>query len=315
VIRRDGLGAVPAAHRALALGTFDGVHLGHRAVIERTIEAARERSIGSCVVTFDPHPMRVLRPEVAPSELTTLDRKAALLDALGVDELVVIRFDHELSQLGHEAFEREVLAEALGAELVIVGENFRYGHRAQGSVETLRSAGERLGYAIVAAPLRQIDGAPVSSSRIRDLFAAGAIHQATELLGRPPSVEGVIVHGDGRGRALGFATANLAPAAHSALPARGVYAGRAHLPGRSRPAAISVGFNPTFSDARDAVRIEAHLLHFDEDVYGSPLRLDFAAKLRDEAKYGSVEELVEQVQRDIDQVRVLAGSGQLQGPR
>ena len=201
-----------------------------------------------------------------------------------------------------------MISGALGARHVVVGTNFRYGNRAQGTVETLTAAGAQLGFTVEPAPLVEIGGTAVSSSRIRDLIAGGEVAAAARLLGRDPWIEGEVVRGDGRGRGLGFATANLQPVPHSALPARGVYAGSAHLAGSSRPAAISVGYNPTFSDARDQVRIEAHLLDFDEDIYGSPLRIDFSHRLRDEERFSSIDELVAQIHRDVDAVRGIASS-------
>jgi riboflavin kinase/FMN adenylyltransferase len=300
------LDQTPAGQRAIAIGSFDGVHLGHRRVIERTIAAAGERGLTATVVTFDPHPMAVLRPELAPLELSTPARKQALVAELGADELVRIRFDRAFSMLDHERFAEEVLARALGARLVIVGRNFHYGHRAQGSIESLSESGDRLGFAVEPAPLLEVGGVAISSSRIRDLITAGEVATAAELLGRPPWVEGTIVRGDGRGRELGFATANLAAAPHTAVPAIGIYAGWGHLDGERHPAAISIGYNPTFSDDRKRVRIEAHLLDFDSDVYGRPLRLDFSHRLRGEQRFDSVEELTSQVHRDIAAVRAYA---------
>ena len=231
--------------------------------------------------------MVVLRPELAPHELSTPERRAALVAELGPDELVSIRFSHEFSLIEHEQFAEQVLRDRLGAELVSVGRNFRYGHRAQGSIETLAASGARLGFEVEPAPLLEMDGAPVSSSRIRDLVSAGEVEHAGRLLGRPPWIEGTIVRGDGRGRDLGFATANLDPAPRAALPGTGIYAGRAHLDAGSHAAAISVGYNPTFSDDRDRVRIEAHLLDFGRDIYGQPLRLDLLRRLRGEQRFGS----------------------------
>jgi riboflavin kinase/FMN adenylyltransferase len=303
VIVRRGLKEVPGGPRSIAIGTFDGVHLGHRAVVARTVSIARERGIGAAVVTFHPHPMRVLRPELAPPELSTLERKTALLEELGPDELVVIGFDRRLSEVEHDEFEERVLKGALGVEHVVIGQNFRYGHRAQGNVDTLREAGERLGFEVEPAPLVELDGDAVSSSRIRDLLGAGDVAGAGRRLGRPPGGEGVVVRGDGRGRGLGFATANVDQPPDSAVPAIGVYAGVGHVAGISRPAAISVGYNPTFTDARDKLRIEAHLLDFDDDIYGRPMRIDFTERLRGEEKYDSVDALVEQVHRDIAAVR------------
>jgi len=218
----------------------------------------------------------------------------------------VIAFTREFSLLDHEAFAADVLRGRLGAELVIVGRNFRYGHRAQGTIDTLTEAGARLGFAVAPAPLLELDGAPVSSSRIRDLVSAGEVEHAARLLGRPPWIEGVVVHGDGRGRELGFATANLEAPVRSVLPGTGIYAGRAAIGGDVHAAAVSVGYNPTFSDDRGRVRVEAHLLDFDGDIYGRAMRLELMRRLRSEERFGSVEELVAQVHRDIDAVRVEA---------
>ena len=307
--RQVALGDAEPAGRAIAIGSFDGVHLGHRAVIERTMALAAGSGLRSSVVTFHPHPVSVLRPELAPRELSTPQRKLELVAEIGPDELVVIRFDLELSQRTHEEFATDVIAGALGARHVVVGTNFRYGHRAQGTVETLTAAGARARLHGRAGPAgrdrrrRRVvladprpDRRAARSPRRPGCWAATRGSKAT------------VVRGDGRGRGLGFATANLQPVPHSALPARGVYAGSAHLAGSSRPAAISVGYNPTFSDARDQVRIEAHLLDFDEDIYGSPLRIDFSHRLRDEERFSSIDELVAQIHRDVDAVRGIASS-------
>jgi riboflavin kinase / FMN adenylyltransferase len=298
--------SLPDARRALALGSFDGVHLGHRRVIGAAVEQAERSGLVSSVVTFHPHPMTVLRPELAPSELSTLTRRAELAAELGPDEMVAIRFTHELSLMSADNFAEQILHRRLGAEHVCVGHNFRYGHRASGNTESLAVSGRRLGFEVTEVPLLELHGGPVSSSRIRDLIADGAVEAATVLLGRPPWLEGEVVRGDGRGRGLGFATANLAPTPRSVVPGRGVYAGRAALPTGSHTAAISVGYNPTFTDDRDAVRVEAHLLDFDRDIYGSPLRLDFTHRLRDEERYGTVEDLIGQLHRDVARTRELS---------
>ncbi len=305
MIVRQTLAEAPPIPRSLAIGSFDGVHLGHQRVIRRAVEAARERGISSAVVTFTPHPASVVRPELAPPELSSLARQASLVEELGPDELVLIRFTPSFAQLDHEQFAREVVADTLRAADVVVGTNFRFGHGARGTPELLADEGRRFGFEVEAVPLLEIGGNPVSSSRIRRLIGTGQVEAAAELLGRPPWLEGAVVRGDGRGRGLGFATANLAPLPRSALPGRGVYAGFAHLPGIDRPAAISVGSNPTFSDDATRHRIEAHLLDFDADVYGSPIRLELTRRLRDEERYDSVDELVAQVRRDIDAVRGL----------
>ena len=299
------LADVQGGRRSVALGSFDGVHLGHRQVIAAAVEQAAARDLTAAVVTFYPHPATVLRPELAPFELSTLERRAALVGELGVDEMVVVRFTLEFSQIDADRFASEVLADRLGAAHIAVGHNYRYGHRAQGTVETLREAGARLGFEVTELPLLELQGGVVSSSRIRDLIGDGQVELAAALLGRPPWLEGTVVRGDGRGRGLGFATANLEPLGRSVLPGRGVYAGRAHLPSSSHPAAISVGYNPTFTDSREAVRVEAHLLDFDRDIYGSPLRLEFTRRLRDEERFGSVDDLVAQLHRDVQQTREL----------
>jgi riboflavin kinase/FMN adenylyltransferase len=308
VIVRQSLLDVEPAPRAVAIGSFDGVHTGHQKVIGSAVAAGARLGIRSAVVTFHPHPFEVLRPELAPPELSSLARKAALVEELGPDELVVIRFDTAFSQISADDFADHVLREALGARHVSVGENFRYGHGARGTTETLRAEGGRLGFDVEVVPLFQSGGEPVSSSRIRGLLAAGAVEEAAALLGRPPWLEGAVVRGDGRGRGLGFPTANLSPLPRTPLPATGIYAGSAHLPGSDHAAAISIGYNPTFTDSRDAVRIEAYLLDFDRDIYGSPIRLHLTHRLRDELRFESVDALVEQLRRDVERVRQLASA-------
>jgi riboflavin kinase/FMN adenylyltransferase len=188
---------------------------------------------------------------------------------------------------------------------VSVGENFHYGHGAKGTPATLAEEGRRLGFDVHVEPLLEMGGAPISSSRVRELIATGAVEEAGELLGRPPWLEGAVVRGDGRGRELGFPTANLALVPRSAAAAVGIYAGTAHLPGSSHRAAISVGYNPTFTDERSAVRVEAFLLDFDADIYGSPIRLDLTRRLRDEIGFDSVDDLLAQLHRDVAAVRAL----------
>ena len=306
MIVRDGLEAVPAGRRAIAIGSFDGVHLGHRRVIAATVEAAAGDRLTAALVTFQPHPMRVLRPQEAPPELSSLERRAELAARLGPDELVVIRFTPELSRVSAEEFGGRIVARALGAQRVFVGENFRYGHRAQGTTATLAAQGAHLGFAVEVVPMVEVDGSAVSSSRIRALVAAGEVEAASRLLGRPAWVEGTVVRGDGRGRQIGVPTANLGLSAVALRPGTGIYAGRVHLAGEKHPAAISVGSNPTFSDDGEAIRVEAHLLDFDRDIYGAPVLVEFTHRLRDELRFDSVQELVDQIGRDIARTRELA---------
>ncbi len=307
MIVRQSLLDVEPAPRAVAIGSFDGVHTGHQKVIGSAVMAGSARGMRSAVVTFHPHPLEVLRPELAPPELSSLARKAALVEELGPDELVVIRFDAAFSQISADDFADHVLRDALDARHVSVGENFHYGHGARGTTDTLADEGARLGFDIDVVPLLRAGGEPVSSSRIRGLLADGAVEEAGALLGRPPWLEGAVVRGDGRGRDLGFPTANLSPLPRTPLPATGIYAGSAHLPGSDHIAAISVGYNPTFTDSRDAVRIEAHLLDFDRDIYGSPIRLQLEHRLRDELRFESADALVAQLHRDVERTRRLAG--------
>jgi riboflavin kinase/FMN adenylyltransferase len=306
VIVRQTLADAPPAARAIALGTFDGVHRGHAAVIRRAVEAAAERDLRSAVVTFAPHPAAVVRPGREPPALSSPARRAALVEELGADELVIIRFDAALARRSPEEFSESVVADALGARHVVVGENFRFGRGAAGHPAELAAVGERLGFDVETVPLLAVDGEPVSSSRIRDAFAAGAVDVAARLLGRPPWVEGAVIAGDRRGRSLGYPTANVAPLPGSALPGRGIYAGRAALRGLERPAAIGVGSNPTFSDDDRRTRIEAYLLDFDADIYGSPIRLEFHHRLRDELRFDSADALARQMADDVEQTRALA---------
>jgi riboflavin kinase / FMN adenylyltransferase len=272
--------------RRLAVGTFDGVHLGHREVIGGA----------DTVLTFDPHPSAVVSPNAAPPLLTTLDRKAELLDAIGVQELVVIPFDKEFASHSAQEFIDDVLVGTLCATHVSVGENFRFGHKAQGDTAMLE-ADERFETRVV--PLLEIDGEVVSSSHIRGLVLGGAVMYADRLLGAPFVVQGEVVHGDKRGRDLGFPTANLVPRSGYVTPGHGVYACRT---GDGHVAAVNVGVRPTFVTGRGEL-IEAYLLDFDGDLYGTELRLEFLKRLRGEKRFESVDALVEQMRLDVEQAR------------
>jgi riboflavin kinase/FMN adenylyltransferase len=275
--------------RRVAVGTFDGVHVGHRGVIAGN----------DTVLTFDPHPSAVVAPGSTPKLLTTLERKAELVEGLGVDELVVIPFDREFSARSAQSFVDDVLVGALGAVHVSVGENFRFGHKAQGDAELLASDGR---FTTTVVPLLEIDGEVVSSSHIRGLVLGGAVEYAGRLLGAPFMMIGEVVHGDERGRLLGYPTANVVPAAGYLTPGHGVYAGRA----AGRPAAINVGVRPMFETGRGEL-IEAYVIDFEGDLYGQDLRIEFVKRLRGEKRFGSVEELVDQMARDVEQARAIAG--------
>jgi riboflavin kinase / FMN adenylyltransferase len=283
-------GDVERRDREVAVGTFDGVHLGHHEVIRGA----------DSVLTFDPHPATILTPERAPRLLTSLERKAELIAALGVREMIVIPFDASFAQRSAEEFIEGVLLETLRARRVSVGANFHFGRRAQGSPAMLL-AEERLSTTV--HELLEIDGEVVSSSRIRKLVLAGEVERAGELLGAPLRIEGEVLHGDRRGRELGFPTANLLPDPRMATPAHGVYACLAE----GCPAAVNIGVRPTFQ-THGGELIEAHIIDFSGELYGERLKLDFLARLREERRFESAEALIEQMRRDVDRARSLAGS-------
>jgi riboflavin kinase/FMN adenylyltransferase len=297
-----GLAALAHRPRALAIGTFDGVHVGHRAVISRTVELAKQRGLTSAVVTFDRHPLSVIDPAHVPRLLTGLAEKTRLIGALEPDELVLLPFDAELAALSPARFCGDLLAGALQARVVVVGENFNFGAGGAGDAACLRTCGLSHGYETVAMSLVTEHGHAISSTRIRRLLHAGELEEVREILGRPPSAAGVVVHGDKRGRTLGVPTANVDVEAGTIFPGRGVYAARVHLGERWYRAAVNIGHNPTFR-SKDVetthVTIEAFLLDFSGDIYSSGIRVDFLHKIRDEQRFATVEELVAQMRCDI----------------
>jgi riboflavin kinase/FMN adenylyltransferase len=276
--------------RRLAIGSFDGVHVGHRRVIGGA----------DTVLTFEPHPLQVIRPEAAPKLLMPFEIKRDVIDGLGVAELVVIPFDREFSRIAPEDFIGRVIIEKLGAEDVSVGENFRFGARAQGTPELLASREE---FETRIVPLVEVDSETVSSTRIRAQVAAGDVEGAMRCLGAPFLLEGEVVRGDERGRELGFPTANLVPADDLVSPGHGVYAAFAN----GHPAAVNVGIRPTFDTGRGLL-VEAYLIDFDGDLYGRQLRIAFIARLRGERRFPSAEELVAQMYRDVEEAREVCAS-------
>jgi riboflavin kinase / FMN adenylyltransferase len=270
--------------RHVAIGTFDGVHLGHREVIRGA----------DTVLTFDPHPLAVLRPEAAPKLIDTFPVKRDLIAELGVEELVVIPFDREFASLEAEDFVDSVLIERLEAEEVSVGENFRFGKKARGTPDLLRAAGLKTR----EAALVEVDGESVSSSHIRGLVAAGEVQLASRFLGRPFVLEGEVVTGDMRGRELGVPTANFVPDERHVCPGHGVYAATAD----GHPAAVSVGVRPTFETGRGLL-VEAHLIDFDGDLYGRTMRVAFLERIRGEQRFDSTDALVDQMLRDVETAR------------
>lgn len=290
----------------VVIGNFDGVHLGHRHVVNRARETAAEQSLAVVAVTFDPHPMAVLRPEHAPMTLTSLERRAELLAEAGADGVLALPFDRDVARWTPEDFVRRVLVDGLHAAAVVVGANFRYGHRAAGDVATLREAGERYGFTAEGIPL---DGGPQvwSSTYVRMSLAGGDVAGAAEALGRPYAVRGVVVRGDQRGRELGFPTANVPAGGLTAVPPDGVYAGtlRRLDTGETYPAAISVGTNPTFDGVRDR-RVESYVLdRTDLDLYGVEVEVSFVERLRGMVAFESVERLIDQMSDDVDRAREL----------
>ena len=303
--RWRGYDAAPGGwgRSVVTIGVFDGVHKGHQATIGHAVARARELGLQSVVVTFDPHPAEVVRPGSHPTVLTEPARKAELIEALGADVLCVVPFTPEFSRLSAEAFVHDVLVEHLHAAQVVVGDNFRFGHRAAGDVALLERLGRTFGFAVEGAPLVAEAGTVFSSTYIRSCVDAGDVGAAAAALGRPHRLEGVVVRGDQRGRELGFPTANLLCHRYAAVPADGIYAAWMIPRGQRQrlAAAVSIGTNPTFSGRER--RVEAYVLDFDGDLYGERLALDFVAHLRGQVRFDSVEPLVAQIAEDVERTR------------
>ena len=297
----------PDGGAAVTIGTFDGVHVGHRTLVARTRDAARSLGAATVAVTWDVHPHEVVRPQEAPPMLSTPERKLELLAEAGVDVVAVVPFTRDFAQWPAERFAHDVLARGLGTRAVLVGEGWRFGRRARGDVDLLAALGRDLGFGVEAVPLAHVEGSPASSSRVRAAVAEGRMELAHAILGRPFDVDGVVVRGDARGAGLGYPTANVEPDPKLSRPPRGVYAGRARAGGAWYPAAVNVGVNPTFGGEEGAtpVKIEAYLLDFRGDLYGATIRVEFWTRLRDELTFSSVDALVEQMARDVEQTRAL----------
>ncbi len=301
----------PVGGSAVTIGAYDGVHLGHRALLAELGARGRRQGLTVVVVTFDRHPATVVRPESAPLLLCDLDQKLELLEAAGVDRVVVVPFTTVRANETAEDFVSSILVEGLGARLVVVGEDFHFGHGRKGNVALLAELGREAGFAVEGVTLSTDTGVsglppePVSSTRIRSLVTAGQVESAAVMLGRPHQVRGPVVHGDHRGGAeLGYPTANVDVPDGICMPSPGIYAGWYERPDGSRwEAAISVGRRPTFYGADGALLVEAFLLEFTGDLYGEEARVSFVARLRDELAFDSVEALIEQMGRDVVSTR------------
>jgi riboflavin kinase/FMN adenylyltransferase len=303
----EGGAQVPPPGCVVTIGAYDGVHTGHQHVIAHVRALAADLGLASAVVTFDRHPATVVRPESAPKLLTDLPQKLELLAACGVDYCLVIHFDQARSEESAEDFVTEDLAGRLHARQIVVGQDFHFGHGRRGDVALLQRMGATLGFGVHGLPLvggaGEVD-APVSSTRIRRLLTEGRVEAAAAMLGRDHEVRGVVERGDGRGRQLGFPTANVAVGADICLPADGIYAGWFRRPdGERHPAAISLGTRPTFYDHGGARLLEAYLLDFAGDLYDEPVAVTFHTRIRDDLRFDSVDALVAQMDRDVAATR------------
>jgi riboflavin kinase/FMN adenylyltransferase len=301
-----GLRSLPlGGEHAGTIGFFDGVHWGHKRVIRRVAEVAGERILRSVVVTFDRHPREILTPGRVPLLLTSLRRKAGLIEALGIETLLVLEFTEDFSRWPPETFVERVLVQGLGIQHASVGVNFTFGHRAAGNLEGLEGLGSRYGFTVEGVELLELEGRQVSSTSIREALASGDLAWPEKALGRRYVVEGTVVRGAGRGKGLGFPTANLLTPPGIQLPGRGVYAGRAILEEGSWTAAVNVGINPTFGG--EPLHVEAHLLNFDGDLIGKVLAVEFWQRLRNEKLFASPSELAAQIAEDVRRTESLVG--------
>lgn len=300
----QGAGALPIeGESAVTIGFFDGVHRGHQAVIRRIVEVARERTLRPVVVTFDRHPLQTLSPGKVPPLLTTLKRKASYIEELGVDLLFVLEFTDDVSRWSPEEFVDRVLVQGLGTRHISIGTNFTFGHKAAGNFQVLADLGAANDFTVEPIGIFKVDGRPVSSTSIREALAEGDLDWPERALGRRYLVEGHVVPGAGRGRGLGWPTANLRTPDGILLPGRGVYACLASLDGATYAAAVNIGINPTFGG--EPMHLEAHLLDFDEDLLGRVLAVVFWQRLRDERRFDSPEELSSQIRQDVERTRAL----------
>jgi riboflavin kinase / FMN adenylyltransferase len=300
----DGLDEVEPMPSVVTIGNFDGVHRGHQVLLHRVVDAALARRVRSVAVTFEPHPAAVLRPGSEPPTLGSVEERAQLLLDTGMDLVVVLPFTHELSELSPEGFVAHVLAERLTAVRVVVGTNFRFGHRAQGDVIVLTDLGSAYGFDVEAVAVRDLDGEPISSTMIRQALGVGEVAWAARALGRTYTLRGEVIRGDGRGRGIGVPTANLAVPEDRVVPAHGVYAGHAQVGDTLWPCVTNVGVRPTFG-TENTPSVEAHLIDVEDDLdlYGRTMTIGFEHRLRGEQRFDSVDALVTRIRADIQEAR------------
>jgi len=284
----------------VTLGNFDGIHRGHQEIFRILRQEAGANRGTALVITFFPHPLKVLHPDRAPRLITNLEDRIELMECCGIDRVLCLPFNEEFAGWDAERFVREILVQKLGIKKVLVGEDFRFGKNREGGINFLKKRGEPYGYTVRKIEPVQVDGMEISSTRIRQSIQEGRIRESTAMLGRPYNISGTVVTGDKRGRTLGYPTANLATEAEL-LPPNGVYAVRVVLGKERRPGVASLGIKPTFSGKQYS--IEAHIFDFDQDIYGKPLRMEFIERIREERSFPDAHALVEQINRDAEQAR------------
>ncbi|MEJ2684692.1 MAG: bifunctional riboflavin kinase/FAD synthetase [Candidatus Sulfobium sp.] len=284
----------------LTLGNFDGLHLGHQELIKMVMKRARKTGAVSMVVTFRPHPLKILAPEKCPPLISIYEEKIALFEKLGLDVLVKIPFTLDFASMSPEDFTKKILCDLLGAKEIFVGYNYRFGKGRTGNVRTLKRLGKQCGFVVREVEQVSFDGEVISSTKIRKLLAEGSVEHAARLLGRDYAVTGIVVKGDGRGKGLGFPTANIAPK-HSIIPANGVYAVRFFVREKFYDGIANIGLRPTFDENR--LTIEVHVLDFNEDIYGEEISLYFVGRIREERKFKGPDDLVRQIASDIRTAR------------
>ena len=301
-----GLDKIPSKYECsvVTIGNFDGIHIAHQGLLRKVVEEAADRKCSSVVLTFEPHPQKILHPERRPFYLlTTLEEKLKLIEGLGIDAVILIEFTPEFSKTSAEQFVRGILWDRLHLEKLIIGHDTAFGNRKTGNETFLRSMGEKLGFDVEAIEGVQVEGILVSSTSIRHALQEGDVRRAMQLLGRPYNLRGPVVKGYRRGSEIGVPTANIA-SEKELIPARGVYAVTAEMEGRRHPGVLNIGYSPTFGDNR--LTVEVHLLDFPrEELYGKPIEVFFIDRIRDEVKFENPQQLVRQIERDIERAREL----------